>query len=126
MPKEFSRTQRIAELIQHTLANILMQEVDDPRLRLVTITKVTVSPDLSHARVLITQLDDKQPIEQTLQQLNKIAGFLRYRLAHTIEIRVMPQLKFFYDASIRESAHLSSLIDRAVEQDQRKHKKDEK
>ena len=90
MPKDFNRTDRIADLIQRELSQIIQQQVRDARLKQVTITAVRVAADLSFAKIYITQLDDQQPIEQTLKGLNKLAGFLRYHLAQTIELRIMP------------------------------------
>jgi len=123
MPKDFSRTDRVADLIQRELSQIIQQEVRDPRLKQVTITAVRVASDLSFAKIYITQLDDQQPIEQTLKGLNKLASFLRYHLAQVIELRIMPTLRFVYDASISQGNHLAKLIDNAIADDERKHEK---
>lgn len=125
MPKEYKRTDRVAELIQRELAMLILKEVRDPTLGPVTVTLVKVASDLSFAKVYITQLTDDKPIEQTLKTLNKMAGFLRFRLANTIDLRVVPHLKFIYDASISQGNHLASLIDKAVAEDERKHKNEE-
>ncbi len=122
MPKEYSRTQRIADMIQRELAMLIQRELSDPRLNLITVTTVQVSPDLSHAKVYITQHKTEEEIKQTLKVLNKAANHLRYLLAHAIKLRVVPQLRFYYDASVSYSAHLSSLIDDVIAQDERKHK----
>lgn len=122
MPKEHQRTLRIGDLIQRELAVLLQQEARDPILKLVTVTHVKVAPDLSFAKVFITQLNDEQPVEQTLKRLNKLKKFLRFRLAHTLQLRVTPQLHFVHDASIAQGNRLASLIDKAVAEDERKHK----
>lgn len=122
MAKEFSRLERIADLIQRELAMLIQREMRDPRLILITVTKVQVSADLSHAKVFITQHKTEQEIKETLKVLNKAANHLRYLLAHAINLRVVPQLRFFYDASISYSAKLSSLIDNVIAQDELKHK----
>lgn len=124
MPKEYNRTDRVAELIQRELATLIQQEVRDPKLGLITITAVKVASDLSFAKIYVTQLADDKPIEQTLKVLNKLAKFLRFRLANTIELRIIPQLRFVYDASISEGNRLASLIDEAVAEDERKHLSD--
>src|SRR4051794_4821579 len=110
MPKEYNRTDRVAELIQRELAILIQREVHDPKVGIITITAVKVASDLSFAKVYITQLDDNKPIEQTLKVLNKLTKFLRFRLANTIELRIIPQLRFIYDASISEGNRLASLI----------------
>lgn len=122
MAKEYSRTQRIADLIQRELAMLIQRELSDPRLTLITVTTVIVSADLSHAKVYIIQHKSEAEVKQTLKVLNKAANHLRYLLAHAIKLRVIPALRFYYDASIGYSAHLSSLIDNVIAQDERKHK----
>ncbi len=121
MPKEYNRIDRIGELVQRELAKLLQQEVRDPDLKLVTVTLVKVARDLSFAKVYVTQLNDKIPIAQTLKQLNKMSGFFRFRLANTIDLRAMPQLKFIYDASISEGNRMANLINEAIAEDESKH-----
>jgi ribosome-binding factor A len=125
MPKEYNRTDRVAELLQRELATLIQQEVRDPNVGIITVTAVKVASDLSFAKVYITQLDDNKPIEQTLKALNKMTKFLRFRLANTIELRIIPQLRFVYDSSISEGNRLANLINEAVAEDERKHHKDD-
>jgi ribosome-binding factor A len=116
MPKDFNRIDRIGELIQHEVAALLLREMQDPRVKLVSITHVNVSRDLSFARIYITQLNEEK-INETLKVLNKASNHLRFLLAKKIQLRVIPQLKFYYDASIKESNELSILIDEAIAED---------
>jgi ribosome-binding factor A len=125
MPKEFSRTQRIAELLQRELAIIIQREVKDPRLDMVTVSAVEVTSDLSYAKIFVTILCDDVNLEKNLQILNQAASFLRTLLAKRLKIRTIPQLSFIYDKSISEGSRLSKLIDMAVAQDEgRASKKD--
>src|SRR5574340_1674622 len=94
----FARTDRIAQQIQRELAELVRLEVNDPRVRLVTITGVEVAADYSHARIFFTRLDGKHADAQ--QGLERAAGFLRSRLAHSLKLRVLPRLPFVYDASV--------------------------
>lgn len=110
MPKEYSRIQRIAELIQHEIAEMLQREVEDPHLKDITVCKVDVTRDLSYAKIYVSLLDEEQDIMDKLRRLNKAANFLRYRLANSIELRVTPQLKFVYDPSLRNSSRLAALL----------------
>ena len=112
----FARTDRIAQQIQRETAELLRLEVNDPRVRLVTITGVEVAGDYSHAKVFFTRLDGKHAEAQ--QGLECASGFLRSRLAHSLKLRVMPQLHFVYDASVERGSRLSQLIDQAVASDQ--------
>lgn len=112
---DFARTDRIAQQIQRELADLVRLEVNDPRVRLVTITGVEVAGDYSHAKVFFTRLDGKHAEAQ--QGLERAGGFLRSRLAHSLKLRVMPQLHFVYDASVERGSRLSQLIDQAVASD---------
>jgi ribosome-binding factor A len=119
MPKEYSRIDRISELLQRELAKLLQQEIQDPRLSLVTITHIKISRDLAHAKVFITQHKSEQVImAETVKILNKAAGHLRFCLAKAMQMRVIPQLKFHYDAELTQSIHLSALIDTAIVEDE--------
>ena len=115
MPKDFSRTRRIAEQIQRELAEVIRHELKDPGVGgMVTITEVEVSPDQAHAKVFFTLLGDPQKIDETTQGLKRAAGFLRTQLAQRMKLRTIPQLDFKYDPSIERGMKLSRLIDEAV------------
>jgi ribosome-binding factor A len=115
VPKDFSRTRRIAEQIQRELAELVRTELKDPRVAaLVTITDVEVSADQSHAKVFFTLLGDSSQVEETTRGLTRASGFLRTQLAHRMQLRTIPQLAFKYDASIERGVKLSRLIDEAV------------
>lgn len=111
----FSRTDRVAQQIQRELAELVRLEVNDPRVRLVTITAVEVANDYSHAKIFFTRLDGKH--EEAQQGLERAAGFLRSQLARSLKLRVMPQLHFVYDESVERGSRLSQLIDDAVASD---------
>lgn len=115
MPKDYARTDRIAEQIQRELAQMIRLEVKDPRVHMLTITGVEVTRDYAHAKVFYTTLEgDSKELRQGLQ---RVSGFLRSKLASAMKLRVIPQLNFTYDASIERGAHLSQLIDRAIASD---------
>lgn len=110
MPKEFNRTQRISELIQRELATIIQRELSDLHLGLITISEVTVVPDLTSARVYVTSIGSDQPIEQTVQSLNNAAGLLRHHLSRRLMTKTTPRLQFVYDTSIEQGSRLLALI----------------
>lgn len=114
MPKEFSRTQRVSELIRRELALIIDREMDDPRMHFVSVTAVVVSKDLRTAKVFVTQLRSGQGAGIDIRSLQKAAGFLRKRLADTLSLKNIPALTFVHDDSIERGANLSRLIERAV------------
>lgn len=119
MPKGYTRTDRIAEQIQREVAQMLRLDVKDPRVRMITLTGVEVTKDYSHAKVFYTSLDG---VSDTVQQgLEHASGYLRSQLAHSMKLRITPQLHFVYDPSIERGAHLSQLIDQAVASDKSLH-----
>lgn len=120
MPRGFQRTERIADLIQKSLAQILLQEVSDERFRLVTITSVSVTRDLAYAKVYVSVLEEEQEkVKAIMTALNHAAKYLRYTLAHSIDLRVIPELKFTYDESTRHGFKISSLIDAAMKKEKK-------
>ncbi|OGT38316.1 MAG: ribosome-binding factor A [Gammaproteobacteria bacterium RIFCSPHIGHO2_12_FULL_37_14] len=115
MPRGFDRTQRVADLIQKVLATMLLQDTNDDRFRLITITGVTVSKDFSYAKIYVSVLtEDESKIKQIVRALNQEAKSFRRHLAREIDLRVTPELKFIYDESTARGFHLSTLIDSAM------------
>ena len=104
------RPRKVADLIQRELADLLRRDVRDPRVGMVTLTSVDVSPDLSHAKVFFTLLD-KDRKDETVHALQRAAGFLRSQLAHRMKMYTTPELRFAYDESVERGARLSQLID---------------
>ena len=113
MKRGQGRPQRIGDLIQRELSDLLAREVRDPRVGMVTITSVDVSPDMSHARVLFTVLNQEK-IQEVLEGLTRAAGFLRSQLARRVKLYSIPELRFQYDESVERADRLSRLIDAAV------------
>lgn len=123
MPREFARTDRVADAIQRILATAISQEVRDPRVGLVNVNDVTVTRDMAHAKVYVTfvGIDDEAECRAAADVLNHAAGFLRSVVAKELDIRVTPRLQFFYDKTSVRGQALSSLIDRAVAEDATHH-----
>lgn len=119
MSREFKRTDRIAEQLQKELAQIIQFEIKDPRLGMVTVNAVKISRDLSFANVYITILgkDSAEEAKEDLDVLNRAAGFLRREIGKAVKLRIVPQLRFDYDASLVRGRKLSSLIEEAVAAD---------
>lgn len=119
MKRGYERTQRIAELIQKTIAPMLLTDMDE-RFRLVTVTSVSVSRDLSYAKIYVSVLqDDEEKIKATVKALNNAAKSLRYNLAHAVELRIVPELRFVYDESTARGFRISSLINDAVKKSEK-------
>ena len=117
MPKDFPRSRRIAEQVQRELSDIIRLELKDPRVGMITLTDVEVTPDNAHARVYFTLLGDASRIDEAAAGLQHAAGYLRSQLAQRLKLRVVPQLHFEYDASVERGIRVSQLIDAAVAED---------
>jgi ribosome-binding factor A len=118
VPKDYSRSRRIAEQIQRELADVIRSELKDPRVTgFITITDVEVSQDQSHAKVFFTILGEDAKVDETAAGLKRAAGFLRTQLAQRMQLRTVPTLDFKYDASVERGMKLSRLIDDAVASD---------
>lgn len=119
MPKDYSRTERVADYLRQELAVLIQQELRDPRVAMVMVNDVEVSRDLAHAKVFITQVGKESAEEAApaVEALNKAAGFLRNQLARDNSMRTTPRLHFEFDNSVLRGAHLSALIEKAVDAD---------
>ena len=117
MPKEFSRSSRIAEQIQRELAELIRLELKDPRVGLITLTGVDLTPDYAHAKVFYTTLADANARQDVEAGLRAASGFLRRELGRRIRIHTLPELHFVFDESVERGDRLSRLIDAAIKSD---------
>jgi ribosome-binding factor A len=108
------RLRRVADQIQRELSGLLRSELKDPRVRMVTLTGVEVSPDIGHAKIFFTVLGDADALAQTESGLKRAAGFLRSQLGLRLKLRMTPELHFHYDPSVEHGVRLSKLIEAAV------------
>jgi ribosome-binding factor A len=109
-----ARSARIADQIQRELAQVIRLEMRDPRVGLVTLTGVELSRDQSHAKVFFTVLGSTSDSGDSLEGLQRAAGFLRSELARRLTTRKVPELHFTFDESVERGVRLSQLIDEAV------------
>ena len=105
------RTERIAGELLAELARLLREEVTDPRVGVVTLTRVDVAPDLTHALVLWSALDVKgDRIDEHQAGLDSAAPFLRRRIASALPLKRSPELRFRYDPSLALGSRTLSLL----------------
>ncbi|TNF04938.1 MAG: 30S ribosome-binding factor RbfA [Gammaproteobacteria bacterium] len=123
MPREFTRNDRVADALQRELAQLIRDEMRDPRLGMVNITAVEVSRDLSSARVFVNLVgaESAEESQAAAELLNGAAGFLRSQVAKRMQLRVTPRLRFIYDLSGKRGQELSALIEYAVNSDKQRH-----
>ena len=119
MKSTSQRAHRVGDQIQREVADLLANEVKDPRVGPVTITGVDVSADLAHATVRFTHLAGRDSAEAAVKALTRTVGFLRSELGHRLNLYSPPQLHFAYDDSIESGMRMSQLIDEAIAADRK-------
>src|SRR5690554_864798 len=100
------RHTRVAEDIKQEVSNIIATEVKDPRLGMISITDVSVSRDLSWAKVFFSQLGTEEDKKRTLEGLDRAKGFVRSELAKRLRVRHTPEIIFEFDPSLEEGAKM--------------------
>ena len=138
MPREFLRSDRMAEQLRRELSDIVQDEIKDPRLGFFSFTEVRMSRDLSHAVVYTsvlefenedsTQASTSPPVNQpevnqlreTVGVLNRATGFIRKKIASRIQARIVPTLKFVADDSVSRGSEMDILIRNALHSDRNK------
>lgn len=108
------RTERIAEQLRSEIARVLTVEATDPRIRLVTLTRVDVAPDLSRAVVFWSTIEtgNAESVEQVGAGLRSAASFVRSRLAQVLPLRRIPELHFRFDPSLVRGDEMLALLKR--------------
>ncbi len=104
------RSDRVADAIQEAIAGLLLRDIKDPRIGMVTLTGVRVSPDLRHARVFFSVLGDDAQRAQSLNGLRSASGFIRTQLARRLNLRVAPDVTFEFDPSVEQAERVSRLL----------------
>ncbi len=107
-----NRIFKVADQIQRDLAELIARELKDPRVGMVTLQGVEVTPDYAHAKVFFSILTG-DPAE-TAEGLNQAAGFLRNGLFKRLHIHTVPTLHFVYDRTTERAADMNALIAKAV------------
>lgn len=114
MPQPYKRADRVGDLVQRVLGDLLLRGVKDPRLHGVTITGVRMSPDLRHARVRFSCGPDPARQAAAREGLLSAAGYLRGVLGRELHLRSAPELAFDLDESLEHSLHIAALLKRVA------------
>jgi|SRR5690554_4066625 ribosome-binding factor A len=104
------RSQRLAELIKREIATMVLSDAADPRIKRMTITHVSITPDLKIARIFVTFPGNKNEVEESFQALLKASRFIRSHISQNIRIRYMPEIEFIYDTSLEKAYQVIDLI----------------
>lgn len=105
-----TRLQKIEERIFEELSTIILMEVADPRLNMVSITKVRVDRELAYANIYVSSLEGSENADEILAGLKHAGGFLRSQLARRMQLRHMPRLRFYWDPSPEHADRIDQLI----------------
>jgi ribosome-binding factor A len=105
------RPEQVGETLRQVITEALARQVRDPRVGFVTVTGVLVTPDLSHARIMVSVPGDEPDRERALEGLQSAAGFLRSRAARALSTRIVPELHFELDRGLQHAARINQLLE---------------
>ena len=112
MRKNSIKNTRINGEVQRELSNIIHNEIKDPRIHPMTsVVTVEVAPDLKTGKAYISVLGDEKAQQDTIAGLKSAEGYIRRELAHTVNLRNTPEIRFILDQSIEYGVRMSRLID---------------
>ncbi|WP_126551939.1 30S ribosome-binding factor RbfA [Dictyobacter kobayashii] len=111
------RQEKLGELMTADLSELIRTRLKDPRVGFASITRVEVSGDLRHAKVLVSVMGTPEEQKETMKGLKNASGFLRHELASRLTLRYMPDLSFKLDTSIEEGARILGLINQVEQED---------
>ena len=112
------RPERVAQMVQQLLGELFARGMRDPRIGLVTITGVKMSPDLREARVFWTVHGGSEQRKHTGRGLQNARGFLRHEIGLQLKLRVTPELRFTYDEAIDRGERIEQLIRQVHDEEQ--------
>ncbi len=106
----FSRSERVREQIRKVLSDILLKEINDPRIRMAVISEVQMTRDLRIARVYYAVSGDKKERDDAHKGFESARGYLKRALSTRLNLRYMPNLEFYYDDSFDYGASIDNLL----------------
>lgn len=109
---EKHRPERVATLIQQTIADAIATKLKDPRVGFATVTRVTVTRDVSHANVYVSVLGSEEEKARTLEGLKNACGFLRTFVANNLQLRTAPELHIELDRGLEHSVRIGEILQR--------------
>ena len=110
-----SRVERVAEALKKEISNIIHDELKDPRIGFVTVTRIELSKDLCYAKVFFSVLGTDKEQGDTKKALDSASGFIRWLIAQRIKLRLVPEIRFIQDKSCEYSIHIQQELDKIKE-----------
>jgi ribosome-binding factor A len=112
MSIHYKRADRVAALIKEEVSTIVLQELRDPHLGFLTITKVKCSDDLRHAKIFFSVLGTDEQQKSATGALQRALGHIRGEIGHRLNLRLVPEIQFYYDDSAEYAEHIELLLKR--------------
>jgi ribosome-binding factor A len=107
------RSLKLAELLREEISKIMLQEMKNPKIRMASVTRVLVSPDMKNARIYLNILSDSKERAAVLEAIEHAKTFIRYQVGQRVMLRVVPELRFFYDDTLDYVASIDELLKKA-------------
>jgi ribosome-binding factor A len=113
---QLHRIEKVNQLIRQELSDLLLREAKDPRLSVyISINSVATTPDLRHAKVMVSCICEDEKKTEIISALQSAAGFFRTEMAKHFTIRRVPELHFAWDNSIERGSNLIAYMDKVLE-----------
>ena len=125
MPSEV-RLQRISDRIKRELSEMLIFELSDPRIKGIYITDVNIDRELAYANIYISALEGSTRAKEALAGFNNASGYIRRHLAGRVKLRSFPQLRFHWDPTPEQAAHIEGILAEIREEESQREEKNEK
>ncbi len=107
----YKRADRVGDSILREIATMIQRgEISDPRIGFITITHVKLSADLKEAKVYFSQIGTEDEIANSLQGLTSAVGYIRRNIGHTLQLRSVPNIRFFFDDTLEYAEHIDELL----------------
>lgn len=109
--RRFAKSDKVADLIKHGISNALLTEIEDERLRWVTVVEVRLSADLSHARVFYAPMEPRITREEAAAALGESRRAIRAHLAKHLRLRQIPELRFEFDETEEQARRIEGILE---------------
>ncbi|MCY3834199.1 MAG: 30S ribosome-binding factor RbfA [Chloroflexi bacterium] len=104
------KRERMSERVHLILSQLLLTEIADPRLQDITVTEVSLDPELMVAKVYVSALGDEGRQPEVMQGLRRAGGFLRREVGKRVRLRNTPELHFYWDSALAQADHIHGIL----------------
>jgi len=112
----YKRADRVGDVVRAEISNMVLKDLKDPRIGMVTITRVKISDDLKTAKVFFSVIGDEKDREKSKQGLERASGFIKRELGKRLRLKYLPDIKFIWDDSIEYGIRISKMLEKLKEE----------